>query len=323
MTTLASDVLLALAFVTMLLATRVASMPSGPEGPVGAWLLFVPPFGFAAVALFLMVFRNHLDWIPGGALVRLLAILGVLTAFVIAMFASLGKQNTLSSTAGKIAPVLILVGCALALHARQFALPWAAGMLFALAAVSGWSLWGFGLVTKIRSDMEQAEASAKAEAQRESEYEAQEVAEFRALPADAELSTVMRYTWSRNATVSSEARARVNSWPELENAMIELLNKDSDNVVTYVSHVMERPPARLAPVWGAMMERQLKHWDVLQHDQYAGKWEPNLSGYFEGARKIQESGGDLKLQLTAWHAFLRKCKGLDNLAAYVGTLIRK
>jgi hypothetical protein len=171
--------------------------------------------------------------------------------------------------------------------------------------------------------MEQAASAAKAEAERESEYEAQEVAEFRALPADAGLAAVMRYTWSRNATVSAEARARVNAWPGLEDAMIELLNQDSDSVVTYVSHVMEKPPARLAPAWGAMMERQLKHWDVLQHDEYAGKWEPNLSGYFEGARKIQESGGDLKLQLTDWHVFLRKCRGLENLASYVGGLIRK
>ena len=323
MITIASDILLALAFLTTLLATWVVSKPSGPEGPVGAWLVFLPPLGLAAAALFLMTVRNHLDWIPGGALVRFLAILGVLTAFVMAMIASLDSRNALWSTAGKFAPALILIGCALAVHARQFAVPWVAGILFALAAVSGWGLWGFGLVAKIRSDMEQAEAAAKAEAQRESEYEAQEVTEFRALPGDADLSTVMRYTWSRNATVSEEARARVNVWPGLDDAMIELLNKDSENVVTYVSHVMAKPPAKLAPAWGAMMERQLKYWDVLQHDEYAGKWEPNLSGYFEGARKIQESGGDLKPQLTAWHAFLHKCKGLDNLATYVGSLIRK
>jgi hypothetical protein len=321
--TLASDILLALALLTTLLATWAASKPSGPEGPVGAWLLFLPPLGLAAVALFLMMFRNRLDWIPGGALVRFLAILGVLTTFAMAMIVSMDKQNTLLSIAGKVAPFLILIGCALAVHARQFALPWVAGILFAVAAVSGWSLWGFGLVSKIRSDMRQAEEAAAEEAKRESEYEAQEVAEFRALPADAALSAVMRYTWSRNATVSNEARARVNAWPGLEDAMIELLNQDNDTVVTYVSHVMQKPPARLAPAWGAMMERQLKNWDVLQHDEYAGKWEPNLSAYFEGARKIQESGGDLKPQLTAWHTFLRKCKGLDNLAAYVGTLIRK
>ncbi len=71
------------------------------------------------------------------------------------------------------------------------------------------------------------------------------------------------------------------------------------------------------------MERQLKHWDALQHDEHAGSWEPNLSSYFDGARKIKESGGDLTPQLTAWYDFLRRCKGLDNLAAYVRTLIRK
>jgi hypothetical protein len=323
MITLVSDVLLALALLTTFLATWAVSKPSGPEGPVGAWLVFLPPLGLAAAALFLMMFRNHLDWIPGGPLVRFLAILGVLTAFVMAMIASLESRNTLLSIAGKIAPVLILIGCALAVHARQFAVPWVAGILFALAAVSGWGLWGFGLVSKIRSDIEQAEAAAEAEAKRESEYEAQEVAEFRALPADAALPIVMRYTWSRNAKVSEEARARVNAWPGLEDAMIEWLNKDNEDVVVYVSHVMEKPPARLAPAWGAMMERQMKYWDVLQHDEYAGKWEPNLSRYFEGARKIQESGGDLKPQLTGWDVFLRKCKGLENLAAYVHSLIRK
>src|SRR5437773_1998441 len=99
-TLVVSDILIALAFLTTLLATWVVSKPSGPEGPVGAWLIFVPPFGLAAAALFLTSFRDRWDWIPGGGLVRFLAILGVLTAFLMAMFASLDSRNTLFSIVG-------------------------------------------------------------------------------------------------------------------------------------------------------------------------------------------------------------------------------
>lgn len=318
--TIAADILLLLAFVTALLAAWIASQPAGPEGPVGAWIVMLPPFGFAGLALLLMLLRQQLDWIPGGGLVRVAAALGVLAAFAMAMMASFAKGGPLVSLALKLAPAVIVLGCALALHARRFPSPRAAGMLFALAAVTGWTALGAGLVWKVRSGLRRANEAALAEAARAAEYEAQEVAEYRALAAGAGLSELLRYTWSRNTTVRDEARSRVSGWPALDEALSGLLDRDSEDAIAYVAHVMEKAPATLAPAWGRMMERQLKRWDVLRHDQYAGKWEPNLSGYFEGARKIQESCGDLTPQLTAWRDFLRKCQGLGNLATYAGIL---
>lgn len=50
-------------------------------------------------------------------------------------------------------------------------------------------------------------------------------------------------------------------------------------------------------------------------------WEPNISDYFEGARKIQMAGGDLKPQLRLWYELVKKVKGLDGLAAFIKTLL--
>jgi hypothetical protein len=314
------DILLALAFAFSLLAAWALSTPAGPEGPVGAWLLFLPPLGLTLIALIVMLVRHRLDWVPGGPLVLTVAVLGVLTSLVAGMIAAFDRNSALMRITGVLAPILVLIGCVLALHAARLR---PAGILFALAAVSGWILWGIGGVSMVRSSIQEANEEAQADAARESEYAAQEVAEYRALPADVGLSPLLGYTWSRDPTVRNEARARVAAWPGLDDALIQLLDRDNENAISYVSHVMEKPPARFAAAWGGMMERQMKHWAVLEHDEYAGKWEPNLSVYLEGARKIHESGGDLSLQLKAWYEFLRKCKGLGNLAAYVKTLIRK
>src|SRR5262249_31206151 len=159
------------------------------------------------------------------------------------------------------------------------------------------------------------------EQDRERQYEQEEVAEYRALPGDASLATLLRFTWCRNAEIKREVQDRVRRWPALDDALIELLDSGNEPVINYVALFYDAPPAKLAPAWGAMLQRQRENWNVLQFDEYAGKWEPNLSVYFEGAKKIQQSGGDLKPQLRSWYELLNKSKGLGNLAAFVKTLL--
>jgi len=159
------------------------------------------------------------------------------------------------------------------------------------------------------------------EDRRERERESEEVSEYRALPVDAPLSSLLRYAWSRNGEVRKECRQRVASWPGLDEALIVLLGENSEDAVSYVALVQEAPGASLAPAWGVMLDRQLKRWDVRIQDGYAGKWEPNLRPYFDGARKIQRSGGDLRPSLRAWYEQLSRGKGLDGLAAEVKGLL--
>lgn len=323
-TVLFLDILLALAFLSSILGAAVLRLPSGPEGPVGGWLLLIPTCGLAGFLLFQLASRGLVET-PGGRAVQFAAGAGILTTLVAAFVFSLDSKGGALSVASSLVPYVIFLGCLAAIHGKSFPDP-AIGSLvmkvcLGITALAGWALLGAGLIQYVHSDLQASTARALQEDAREKEYESSEVAEYRSLPADAPLHVVMRFTWSRNGAVKKEARERVQNWPALDDKLIELLNEKNETVITYVSHVHDAPPAKLAPAWGAMMDFQLKSWDVLQYDQYAGKWEPNLSSYFEGAAKIQKAGGNLKPQLNAWYVFLKKCKGMGNLAAFVKTLL--
>jgi hypothetical protein len=103
--------------------------------------------------------------------------------------------------------------------------------------------------------------------------------------------------------------------------LIELIDQDCDEAISYVANLYEDSPAKFAPSWGEMLERQLTKWDGLQYDEYAGTWEHNLKAYFEGAQKIQLAGGSLRPELLAWHEHLQKCKGLGYLTVFVERLL--
>ena len=105
--------------------------------------------------------------------------------------------------------------------------------------------------------------------------------------------------------------------------MIELIDQDCEEAISYIAKLYENPPAKLAPAWGRMLARKLKKWDALQYDEHAGNWELNLKTYFVGAQKLQLTGGSFHNELLSWHTFLQKCKGLGNLAAFVKNLLEK
>ena len=155
----------------------------------------------------------------------------------------------------------------------------------------------------------------------EQAYETEEVNEYRALPADAPLGAVLRFIWGRSETVRAEARERVSHWPELDDELIQLLDNKDSWAISYVASVYEKPPAKLAPAWGRMLEYQLSAYNVIQYEQYAANREPELRTFFDGARKIQAAGGDLRPQLRPWYELLHKSKGLDGLAASVKTML--
>ena len=70
-----------------------------------------------------------------------------------------------------------------------------------------------------------------------------------------------------------------------------------------------------------MLEYQLSAWNVLQYEEYAAKREPELRPLFDGARKIQGAGADLRPQLRPWYELLRKSKGLGGLASSVKAML--
>jgi hypothetical protein len=319
------NVLLVLAFLSALWGTFTMRLASGPEGPVGAWIMFLFPCLFITILVMTFAGKGLMSFVPGGRFVQILAALGIVITLGTAYFASLDEHNPVLPVLLNSVPYLLLIGCAALIHRQNFSDPrlatWTAAILLGSAALGGWGLMGVGAFVTVR---EKAAESSRKYAQHQADeqiYEAQEVNEYRALPADPPLAAVLRFTWGRSATVRAEARERVSRWPELDDALIELLDHNNEWAISYVASIYEKPPAKLAPAWGRMLEYQLSAYNVIQYEQHAANREPELNAFFDGARKIQQAGGDLRPQLRLWYELLRKSKGLEGLASSVKTML--
>ncbi len=321
-------IFLVLAFLSTIAVTILTQQPTGPEGPVGAWLVLVIPCLFTAILVFAMAAKESLNFVPGGRLIQFVIAVGILIAFSIAIFGTVDRHNYNFSIQGLVitVPCLILVACIAIIHQTDFPnlrpVYWVSVILLSGAALAGWGLAGTGAFYCIKKDLVRSALQAQKEREQEDHREQWEIAEYAKLNDSASLYALLQFMWSRNDQVRQQAREQVSSFPGLDDKLIELLDQDYEEVISYVANVYENPPAKLAPAWGRMLERQLKKWDSLQHDQYAGKWENNLLNYFEGAQKIQLPGGSLRYELLLWHQHLQKCKGLGNLSGYVESLLQ-
>jgi hypothetical protein len=319
------NVVLVLAFLSALWGTFTMRLASGPEGPVGAWLVFLFPCLLITILVMTFAGKGLMSFVPGGRFVQILVAIGIVITLGTAYFASLDEHNPVLPVLLNSVPYLLLIGCAALIHRQHFPDPrlatWTAAILLGSAALGGWGLMGVGAFVTLR---EKAAEDSRRYAQHQADeqaYETEEVNEYRALPADAPLAAVLRFIWGRSETVRAEARERVSHWPELDDELIQLLDNKDSWAISYVASVYEKPPAKLAPAWGKMLEYQLSAYNVIQYEQYAANREPELRTFFDGARKIQAAGGDLRPQLRPWYELLHKSKGLDGLAASVKAML--
>ena len=319
------NVVLVLAFLSALWGTFTTRLALGPEGPIGVWLMVLFPCLLITVLLMTLAGKGLMTFVPGGRFVQILAAMGIVIILGTAYFANLHKQNPVVSILLASVPYLLLIGCAALIHRPNFSDPrvatWIAGILLGSAVLVGWGFMGLGAFITLR---EQTAETSQRYAQHQADeraYEAKEVNEYRALPADAPLGAVLGFIWGRSATLRAEARERVSHWPDLDDALIQLLDDKNTGAINYVASIYEKPPAKLAPAWGRMLEYQLSAYDVIQYEEHAATRESELRPFFDGARKIQQAGGDLRAQLRPWYELLRKSKGLDGLAASVKTML--
>ena len=319
------NILLILALLSTLWGTFTTRLASGPEGPIGVWLMVLFPCLLITVLLMTLAGKGLMSFVPGGRFVQVLIAVGIVIILGTAYFANLDKHNPLLSVLLDSVPYLLLIGCAVLIHRQNFSDPrvatWIAGILLGSAALVGWGFMGVGAFITLR---EKAAEDSQRYAQHQADeqtYEAQEVNEYRALPADAPLGAVLSFIWGRSATIRAEARERVSHWPELDDALIQLLDQKNSWAINYVASIHEKPPAKLAPAWGRMLEYQLSAYNVIQYEEYASTRESELRPFFDGARKIQQAGGDLKPQLRPWYELLHKSKGLDGLASSVKAML--
>ena len=321
------DIFLVLAFLSTIAITVLTQQPSGPEGPIGVWLVLIIPCLFLAILLFTMVGKESLNFVPGGGLVQFVIAVGIFITFSIAIFGTVDRHNYNWAIQGFVitVPCLILAGCAVIIHQTDFPNPrlvcCAAAIVLGGAALTGWGLAGTGIYLYMQNELERSAQQAQKEMEQEDQNQQWEAAEYAKLDDSASLYSFLRFIWSRNEQVRRQAQEKAGRFPGLDDKLIELLDQDCEEAISYIAKLYENPPAKLAPAWGRMLERKLKKWDSLQHDEHAGTWEYNLRDYFEGAQKIQLAGGSLHDELLLWHQHLLKCKGLGNLADFVKSLL--
>ncbi len=312
-----------------LVLSRVAgAAPSGPEGPVGAWLIAVPPVIFTTILLFVTIARGRFDWVPGGRFVCCVLVAGVLVTLVTVMFVDFDRNKTFWHELAGLVPFLLLAACLWAVHGFENVIPRTAGRagagaILGLAAAFGWGLMLFGFVQYVKKETQLAEEKAVKEKAFQEERAAQDLAKFRALPDDTPLPDLLEFIYSWSDAVQNESRAKVAARPRLEDELIEGLTAPwSDSAVLYIGNVAPKASARMAPGMAIVLEQQLEVWrSTFEYDPYAGKWEPNVSRYIEAADKVQIAGGDLKPQVQAWYDLVRKAKGMEGLSMRIKMIL--
>ncbi len=321
------DIFLILALLSTIAMTVMTQTPTGPEGAMGLWPGLLIPFLLVATLVFLMVGKGLLSFIPGGGLIQFVIAVGILTTYSIAFVGTIDRHNYNWAIQASVitVPSLILVACAVIIHQADFPnlrhVYWTAAILLGGAALTGWGLAGKGIYLYMQNEMERSALRAQKEREQEEQNKQWEVDEYAKLDDSASLYAHLRFIWSRNDQVRQQAQEKVGRFPGLDDKLIELLDLDRDEAISYIAKLYENPPVKLAPAWGRMLARKLKKWDSLQYDEHAGTWEYNLRPYFVGTQKLQLAGGSFHTELLAWHTFLQKCKGLMKLTNFVKNLL--
>ncbi len=321
------DIFLILAFLSTIAVTVMTQTPTGPEGAMGIWPVLLIPCLLVATLVFFMVGKGLFNFIPGGGTIEFVIAVGILITFSIAFFGTIDRQNYNWAVQGLVitVPSLILVACAVIIHHTDFPnlhiVYWAAAILLGGASLTGWGLAGKGMFLYMQNEMEQSALRVQKEREQIDERGQWEVAEYAKLNDSASLYALLQFMWSQTEQVRQQVHERLRNYPQLDEKLIELLDKDNDQAISYIAKLYDNPPVKLVPAWGRMLERQLKKWDNLQYNEHAGTWENNLKPYFLGAQKLQLAGGSLHTELRAWHTYLQKCKGLGNLTDFVNNLL--
>ncbi|MEO8130795.1 MAG: hypothetical protein ABJF23_30295 [Bryobacteraceae bacterium] len=324
MATLALNVLLTLALLSTILISVLAGLPSGPEGPVGAWLVFIPALFFLSVALAGAILLGRFDWVAGGRITGALAMTGLLIGLTVVMFFSLDAPRTLHGRLMTIAPYLVLICTAWAVNGA----PLRAGVLVAtsvlgLGAVGGWGFLGFVAIDHVRDEIRQSEATAARDRQWDDAKSVEDAASYQALPADASISDVLHFMFSPNETVKRQCRERLVNWPNLDEELIANLDHgDAEWAARFIGETHPKPSAKLAPAFIVYLDKGLEQWrSTLLYDKYAAKWEPNMSHYIQASRRIQEGGGDLRPHLKPWYDLVSKAPGLTGMAMEIKSIM--
>jgi hypothetical protein len=255
------------------------------------------------------VARGRFGWLPGGMATAGLLVFGFLSAFCALLLFAFDRELVWP----KVLPFVMLAGCFSVTGGLPMAV--AGRAILVLSAIGGYGVLGTAVVSHVRADMAAAEeqiARERAEAETRS---AEALREYRAMAADAPLIEFLNRAFLENEQVQREVRERIANWPNRDAAIAAILedehNSYTDLAVTfsYIAWVHPAPPASLAPAYARAMDRSYTYWDyTVRNSYYSSKYAPEMETVVEGARRIQQAGGDLRQQLAAWRDLLRRAR---------------
>ncbi|MGC4056140.1 MAG: hypothetical protein QM757_45625 [Paludibaculum sp.] len=282
-----------LGFLALMLYLR--NVPSGPEGPVGGWLMLVPPLFLMGGVLLTLASAGVFDWMPGGRLTAWALAVGLFVASAVTMWFVLAAPHSNWENLAALVPWILVGGGFLAVHGGHEPSPLTktalAGVL-GVGGVAGWSLliWGAGLY--IQNENQKNLASLE----RDRAWEQSRIDEFHALGQDAELWKYFGYMYMENEAERQRCRSLIAARADLNGKLVEYLGNPvlQSSVVNYIADVYEHPPASLASEYGLFLERQLLSWrQVLDDSSTPYDRRRELAPLFQAAARLEDAGAGI------------------------------
>jgi len=304
-------------------ATRGKSW--GPEGPVGGWLLLVPPVFLLGIALASMIQLGRFDWILRSHVAAGGLLIGFLIAATAAMLYLFDEPENLVQRLIGTTPFLMLAGCFVALNpGASPGLP--AKLLIAvtlgMSSLAGWGLAATGAVKWVMRQDEIAQSKDR----QAWDTEQRRIDEFRALSPEAPLWHYFRFLYLVDPGLRAQCREVVARRPDLIQQLIEYLGNPmfADEAVNYIGDVAEHPSAELAPALGKHMSAILEEYRELLkgESRFSDRGRETASSLLAAAARVQKSGGDLRPQTTAWRDYLSKFSNASDLAHLAAEILR-
>ncbi len=267
------------------------------------------------------VIRGNLDWITGARSASFLTVVGIGAGFWFALALSLDRAPGISRFLFTIVSFLIIGGVGWIINGSALRRPpagnaYAAKIILAAAAIGpliivGGILWGI-----VVGGQEKRKVAAEIKL-------ADERFTFEQLGADAPFEYLLPYFNSQVPSVRQQSRDRIAHSPNLENRIDGLLlGSYGAYAADYIANVYDAPPVTLSKTYAQCLDAVLADWKSTLEGNLRGPWQRDLENYFRGAERLQKAGGNLRPQLTAWHAFLSSDPRLAKHAKQVQLILQ-
>jgi hypothetical protein len=297
----------------------------GPEGPVGGWLLMVPPLFLFGIALASMITLGMFNWIPGSKATAGLLFVGFLIASTASMLYLFDEPENLRQSLIGIAPFVMLAGCFVALNPGW--LPGLPAKIVIVATLGTTAIAGWGLAaTGAWKWVQRQEQIASSKERQAWDFEQDRINEFRALAPDAPVWQYFRFLYLVDPGLRAQCREAIAKRPDLNQQLIEYLANPvlASSAVNYIGDVAENPSPELAPALGKHMSDTLEEYRELlkQESKFSDRGREDATSLLAAAARVQKSGGDLRAQAAAWRDYLSKFSNATDLARKAGDLAR-